>query len=43
MPCNADESYRRAIMGVRVKPKGGSATWLASTWGAVGQTTFKGE
>ncbi|PNW82909.1 hypothetical protein CHLRE_06g299150v5 [Chlamydomonas reinhardtii] len=37
----ADESYRRAIMGVRVKPKGGSATWLASTWGAVGQTTFK--
>ncbi|KAG2449941.1 hypothetical protein HYH02_000045 [Chlamydomonas schloesseri] len=37
----ADETFRRAISGVRVTPKGGKSNWLSTSWGAVGMSTFK--
>ncbi|KAG2447492.1 hypothetical protein HYH02_007418 [Chlamydomonas schloesseri] len=37
----ADDTKRRKITGMYVRPNGGPSKWLAATWGAVGEQTVK--
>ncbi|KAG2447493.1 hypothetical protein HYH02_007419 [Chlamydomonas schloesseri] len=37
----ADDTKRRKVTGMYVRPNGGPSKWLAATWGAVGEQTLK--